>query len=106
MQDRFNEQIRQIIPAHEGYYAVLLDTEEPYYSLERIVGWALVEFEDANSERQTRIVGLSLFSSGVWFADNTEGFFEYVHEDELTQRHERFRNEGRAYADDPEGYRA
>ena len=106
MQDRFNEQIRQTFPAHEGYYAVLLYTEEPYYLLERIVGWALVEFEDANSERQTRIVGLSLFSSGVWFADNTKGFFEYVHEDELTERHERFRNQGRIYADDPEGYRA
>ena len=76
MQERFNEQIKQIIPAHEGYYAVLLDTEEPYYRLERIVGWALVEFEDANSERQTRIVGLSLFSAGVWFADNTKEFFE------------------------------
>jgi hypothetical protein len=106
MQDRFNEQIRQIIPAHEGYYAVLLNTEEPYYSLGRIVGWALVEFEDANSERQTRIVGLSLFSSGVWFADNTREFFEYVHEDQLTERHEHFRNQGRIYADDPGGYRA
>ncbi len=106
MQDRFNEQIRQIIPAHEGYYAVLLAAEEPYYGLERIVGWALVEFEDANSERQTRIVGLRLFSSGAWFADNTKEFFEYVHEDELTERHERFRNQGRTYADDPEGYRA
>jgi hypothetical protein len=106
MQDRFNEQIRQIISAHEGYYAVLLDAEEPHYQLERIVGWALVEFEDADGERQTRIVGLSLFSSGVWFADNTKEFFEYVHEDQLTQRHERFRNQGRIYADNPEGYRA
>ena len=35
MQDRFNEQIKQIIPAHEGYYAVLLDAEDPFYSLER-----------------------------------------------------------------------
>ncbi len=106
MQDRFNEQIRQIIPAHEGYYAVLLAAEDPYYSLERIVGWALVEFEDASSERQTRIVGLSLFSSGVWFADNTKAFFEYVHEEQLTQRRERFRNQGRIYAEDPEGYGA
>ena len=102
MQPRFSEQIKQIIPAHEGYYAVLLDTEEPYYSLERIVGWALVEFEDANSERQSRIAGLSLFSSGVWFADNTKEFFEYVHEDQLTERRERFRNQGRTYADDLE----
>src|SRR3712207_1627129 len=106
MQDRFNEKIKHIIPAHAGYYAVLLDAEEPNYSLERIAAWALVEFEDANSERQTRIVGLSLFSSGVWFADNTREFFEYVHEDQLTQRRERFRNQGRIYADDPEGYRA
>src|SRR3712207_6374373 len=106
MQDRFNEQIKQIIPAHAGYYAVLLDAEEPYYSLERIVGWALVEFEDANSERKTRIVGLSLLSSGVWFADNTKEFFEYVHEDQLTERHERFRNRGRIYADGHEGNRA
>jgi hypothetical protein len=104
VQPRFSEQIKQVIPAHEGYYAVLLDGEEPYYRLERIVGWALVEFEDADSERQTRIVGLSLFSSGVWFADNTKEFFEYVHEDQLTQRHERFRNQGRKYADDPEGH--
>jgi hypothetical protein len=80
--------------------------EEPYYQLERIVGWALIEFEDANSERQTRIVGLSLFSSGVWFADKTKEFFEYVHEDQLTERRERFRNQGRAYAEDPEGYGA
>jgi hypothetical protein len=43
------------------------------------VGWALIEFEDADSERQTRIAGLSLFSSGVWFADNTKELFEYVH---------------------------
>ena len=106
MQERFNEQIKQIIPAHEGYYAVLLNNEEPYYRLERIVGWALVEFEDANSERQTRIAGLSLFSSGVWFADKTEEFFQYVHEDELTERHERFRNQGKTYADDPGGDRA
>ena len=106
MQDRFNEQIRQIIPAHEGYYAVVLETEEPYYRLERIVGWALVEFEDASSERKTRIVGLSLLSSGVWFADYTKEFFEYVHEDQLTERRERFRSQGRIYADDPEGYRA
>ena len=35
MQDRFNEQIKQIIPAHEGYYAVLLGAEDPFYSLER-----------------------------------------------------------------------
>ena len=105
MQDRFNEQIRQIIPAHEGYYAVLLNTEEPYYRVERIVGWALVEFEDVDSERQTRIVGLSLFGSGVWFADSTKEFFEYVHEDQLTQHRERFRNQGRTYADDPESYR-
>ena len=104
VQQRFSEQIKQIIPAHEGYYAVLLDAEEPYYHLKRIVGWALVEFEDADSERQTRIVGLSLSSSGVWFADNTKEFFEYVHEDQLTQRHERFRNQGRKYADDPEGH--
>ena len=104
MQQRFNEQIKQIIPAHEGYYAVLLDPEDSYYHLERIVGWALVEFEDADSERQTRIVGLSLFSSGVWFADNTKEFFEYVHKDELTKHHERFRNQGRIYANDPEGY--
>ena len=74
------------------------------HHLERIVGWALVEFEDTDSERQTRIVGLSLFSSGVWFADNTKEFFEYVHEDQLTQRHERFRSQGRKYADDPEGH--
>ena len=106
MQDRFNEQIRQIIPAHEGYYAVVLETEEPYYRLERVVGWALVEFEDASSERKTRIVGLSLLSSGVWFADYTKEFFEYVHEDQLTERHDRFRNQGKAYADDPEGYRS
>jgi hypothetical protein len=106
MQDRFNEQIRQMVPAHEGYYAVLLDTEDPYYHLERVVAWALVEFEDADSERQTRIAGLSVFGSRVWFADATRGFFEYVHEDQLTQRHERFRNEGRIYADDPEGYQA
>jgi hypothetical protein len=106
MQDRFNEQIRQIIPAHEGYYAVVLETEEPYYRLERVVGWALVEFEDASSERKTRIVGLSLLSSGVWFADYTKEFFEYVHEDQLTERRERFRSQGRIYADDPEGYRA
>jgi hypothetical protein len=106
MQERFNEQIKQIIPAHEGYYAVLLGAEEPYYRLERIVGWALVEFEDANSEHQTRIVGLSLFSAGVWFADNTKEFFEYVHEEQLTQRRDRFRNQGRIYAEDPEGYRA
>ena len=104
MQQRFNEQIKQVIPAHEGYYAVLLDSEDPYYHLERIVGWALVEFEDADSERQTRIVGLSLLSSEVWFADNTKEFFEYVHEDELTQHHERFRNQGRIYANNPEGY--
>jgi hypothetical protein len=71
-EERFNEQIRQMIPAHEGYYAVLLDTEDPYYHLERVVAWALVEYEDANSQRQTRIVGLSLFRSGVWFADATE----------------------------------
>jgi hypothetical protein len=51
-------------------------------------------------------VGLSLFNAGVWFADNTKEFFEYVHEDQLTQRHERFRNQGKAYADDPEGNRA
>ena len=70
------------------------------------MGWALVGFEDASSERQTRIVGLGLFSSGSWFADNTKEFYEYVHEDQLTQRHERFRNKGRVYADDPEGYRA
>jgi hypothetical protein len=44
------------------YYAVLPDAEEPYYHLERMVGWALVEFEDADSERQTRIVGLGPFS--------------------------------------------
>ncbi len=104
MPQRFNDQIRQMVPAHEGYYAVLLDTEDPYYHLERIVAWALVEFEDANSERQTRIVGLSLSGSGVWFADDPREFFEYVHEDELTQRHERFRNQGRIYAEDPEGY--
>ena len=104
MQPRSNEQIKQIIPAHEGYYAVLLDAEEPYYRLERIVGWALVEFEDADSERRTRIAGLSLLSSKVWFADNTKEFFEYVHEDQLKERHERFRNRGRIYADDPEGY--
>jgi hypothetical protein len=106
MQERFNEQIRQMVPAHEGYYAVLLDPEDPYYHLQRVVAWALVEFEDANSERQTRIVGLSLFSSGVSFADATGQFFEYVHEDELTERHEHFRNQGRKYADDPEGYQA
>ena len=106
MQDRFNEQIRQIIPAHEGYYAVVLETEEPYYRLERVVGWALVEFEDASSERKTRIVGLSLLSSGVWFADYTKEFFEYVHEDQLTERRERFRSQGRMYADNPEGYGA
>jgi hypothetical protein len=105
-EERFNEQIRQMIPAHEGYYAVLLDTEDPYYHLERVVAWALVEYEDTNSQRQTRIVGLSLFRSGVWFADASEEFFEYVHEDELTQSHERFRNQGRRYAEDPEGYRA
>ena len=35
MHDRFNEQIKQIIPAHEGYYAVLLGAEDPFYSLER-----------------------------------------------------------------------
>jgi hypothetical protein len=85
VQQRFNEQIKQVIPAHEGYYAVLLDSEDPYYHLERIVG-------------------LSLLSSEVWFADYTKEFFEYVHEDELTQRHERFRNQGRIYANDPEGY--
>ena len=106
MQQRFNEQIKQMIPAHEGYYAVLLDTEDPYYHLERVVAWALVEFEDPNSERQTRIAGLSLFGSGVWFADNTEEFFQYVHEDELTERHDMFRRQGRQYADDPEGYQA
>ncbi len=106
MQDRFNEQIRQMVPAHEGYYAVVLDTEDPYYHLERVVAWALVEFEDADSERQTRIVGLSVFGSRVWFADATRGFFEYVHEDQLEQRHEHFRNQGRIYANDPEGYRA
>jgi hypothetical protein len=106
MHDRFNEQIRQMVPAHEGYYAVVLDTEDPYYHLERVVAWALVEFEDANSERQTRIVGLSLFRSGVWFADATGAFFEYVHEDQLTERHERFRNQGRKYAADPEGCQA
>jgi hypothetical protein len=106
VQERFNEQIRQMVPAHEGYYAVLLDTKDPYYHLERVVAWALVEFEDANSERQTRIVGLSLFSAGVWFADSTGEFFEYVHEDELEERHERFRNQGKIYADDPEGYQA
>lgn len=69
------------------------------------MGLALVGFEDASGERQTRIVGLGLCSPGVWFADNTNAFFEYVHEDQLTQRHERFRNKGRAYAGDPEGYR-
>jgi hypothetical protein len=106
VQERFNEQIRQMVPAHEGYYAVLLDTEDPYYHLERIVAWALVEYEDANSERQTRIVGLSLFGSGIWFADATAEFFEYVHEDQLTERHDRFRTQGRIYADDPEGYQA
>jgi hypothetical protein len=106
MQDKFNEQIRQIIPAHEGYFAVLLEAEESYYRLERIVGWALVDFEDATSECQTRIGGLSLFSSRVWSTDHTKEFFEYVHEDQLTERRERFRNQGRIYADDPERYRA
>jgi hypothetical protein len=106
MQERFNEQIKQLIPAHEGYYAVLLDTEDPYYHLERVVAWALVEFEDANSERYTRIAGMSLFGLGVWFADATAAFFEYVHEDELTERHERFRNQGRIYAENAEGYQA
>jgi|SRR3712207_2484534 len=106
MQQRFNERIRQMIPAHEGYYAVLLDTEDPYYHLERVVGWASVEFEDANSERQTRIAGLALSGSGVVFADSTREFFQYVHEDELTEHHDRFRRQGRQYADDPEGYRA
>jgi hypothetical protein len=106
MQERFNEQVKQMIPAHEGYYAVLLDTEDPYYHLERVVAWALVEFEDATSERQTRIVGLSLFGPGVWFADATNEFFQYVHEDEITEHHDRFRRQGRKYADDPEGYRA
>jgi hypothetical protein len=105
MQESFNELIKQMIPAHEGYYAVLLDAEELYYRLERIVGWALVEFEDANSERQTRIVGLTLFGSGVWFADTTKEFFQYVHESELTELHERFRNQGKIYADDLDGYR-
>jgi len=102
MQERFNEQIRQVISAHEGYYAVMLDPEGAYYRLERVVGWALVEFEDANSERQTRIAGLSLSGSGVWLSDSTKEFFEYVHEDQLTQQHERFRNQGRTYADDLE----
>ena len=31
---------------------------------------------------------------------------KYVHEDQLTERRERFRNQGRIYADDPEGYGA
>jgi hypothetical protein len=106
MQQRFNEHIKQMVPAHEGYYAVLLDTEDPYYHLERAVAWALVEFEDANTERQTRIAGLSLFGSGVWFADATAKFFQYVHEDEITERHDRFRRQGREYAADPEGYQA
>lgn len=106
MQERSNERIKQMIPAHEGYYAVLLDTEDPYYHLERVVAWALVEFEDANSERQTRIAGLSLFGSEVWFADSTKEFFKYVHEDELTEQHDTLRRQGREYADDPEGYRA
>ena len=104
MQERFNEQIKQIIPAHEGYYAVLLEADDPHYHLERVVGWALVEFEDANSERQTRIAGLSLFDSGVWFADNTNEFFRYVHEDELEERRDSFRRQGRLYAEDPENY--
>ena len=106
MQERFNEKITQMIPAHEGYYAILLDTEEPYYHRERVVAWALVEFEDANSERQTRIAGLSLFGPAVWFADTTREFFQYVHEDELTEQHDRFRRQGREYANDPEGYGA
>jgi hypothetical protein len=106
MQQRFNEQIKQMIPAHEGYYAVLLRTEDPYYHLERVVAWALVEFESANSERQTRVAGLSLSGSGVSFADATAGFFQYVHEDEITEYHDKFRRQGREYADDPEGYRA
>ena len=104
MQERFNEQIKQLIPAHEGYYAVLLDTEDPYYHLERVVAWALVEFRDADTERQTRIVDLSLFGSAVGFADSRGEFFEYVHEDELTERHERFRSQGRNYAGDPERF--
>jgi hypothetical protein len=95
-----------MIPAHEGYYAVLLDTEDPYYHRERVVAWALVDFEDANSERQTRIAGLSLFGSDVWFSDATEEFFQYVHEDELTEHHDKFRRQGKIYADDPEGYQA
>jgi hypothetical protein len=39
-------------------------------------------------------------------ADNAKEFFEYVHEKQLTERRERFRNQDRIYADDPEGYRA
>ena len=39
-------------------------------------------------------------------ADNTKEFFEYVHEEQLTERREGFRNQGRIYADDPGGYRA
>jgi len=106
MEQRFNEQIKQMVTAHEGFYAVQLDAEEPYYRLERVVAWVHIEYEDANGERLTRIAGLSHFGSGVLPADSTAAFFTYVHEDELTEHHERFRSQGRTYADDSEGYQA
>jgi hypothetical protein len=70
-------QILQIMPA-DGWKAVYLQDKKPYYGIEPLAGWALVEgVYGGKAERE--VVGLDA-ADDVVFVTELPNFFVYVHE--------------------------
>jgi|TARA_Y100000310_G_scaffold238859_1_gene242377 hypothetical protein len=71
--------IRQIIPA-DGWMAVYLMKEPPYYSTWPLAAWALIEGEDSEPPY---VMGMDA-ADYVDFTDSTGDFYIYCHESKIT----------------------
>lgn len=77
------ENIQQIIPC-EGWLAIFLMEEEPWWSSSRLSCWALVEeVPTRTGQVEQSIIGVEGFDYQD-LASNTGGLYGYIHERDIT----------------------
>ena len=76
-------QILQIMPAN-GWGAVFLVDDPPYYVVAPMMGWALVEETDKFGDVDRFVRGLDA-DAYVEFVNEAENFYAYIYEGCITQ---------------------
>jgi hypothetical protein len=79
MADKFFPFITQVMPA-DGWHVVFLTDTEPYYHLEPMIAWALVENLTSDGKIKSSVVGIALVDGGVYMAEDRDDFHGYARE--------------------------